>query len=75
MRSFVYTAHRADGDEVIRAEVQAESESAAAKVLMGQGMFPISIEPKESAGFSRKLVLAVEYQPKIELSSPDSCRL
>lgn len=54
MRSFVYTAHRADGDEVIRAEVQAESESAAAKVLMGQGLFPISIEPKESAGFLQK---------------------
>ena len=54
MRSFVYTAHRAEGDQVIKAEVQAESESAAAKVLMGQGLFPISIEPKESAGFFKK---------------------
>jgi type IV pilus assembly protein PilC len=46
MLTYTYTAHKNDSGELISAEVQAENESAAAKVLMAQGMFPIAIEEK-----------------------------
>jgi type II secretory pathway component PulF len=48
MLTYTYTAHKNDSGEIIKAEIQAENESAAAKVLMGQNMFPISIEEKGS---------------------------
>ncbi|HEY2004240.1 MAG TPA: type II secretion system F family protein [Candidatus Saccharimonadia bacterium] len=46
MLTYIYTAHKDDTGEIIKAEVQAENERAAAKLLMSQGMFPISIDPK-----------------------------
>lgn len=52
MQTFLYSAHK--DDDVIKAEVQAETESAAAKLLMSQGLFPISITPKEGAGLFAK---------------------
>lgn len=54
MQTFLYSAHKGDTDEVVKAEVQAETESAAAKLLMSQGLFPISIDPKEGASFLSK---------------------
>lgn len=54
MLTFVYTAHRTDTGEVVKAEVQAENERAAAKLLMAQGMFPISIEDKGKSGLLAK---------------------
>jgi type IV pilus assembly protein PilC len=54
MLTFVYTAHKSDTEEIVKAEVQAENEAAAAKLLMSQGLFPISIDNKESSGFLAK---------------------
>lgn len=57
MQTFVYKAHRADSNEIVTAEVQAETESAAAKLLMAQQMFPVSIVPKDKAGMLDSLGL------------------
>ena len=46
MLTYTYSAHKTDTGEIITAEVQAENERAAAKLLMSQGLFPISIDPK-----------------------------
>lgn len=54
MQTFVYRAHRSDTGENIKAEVQAESEKAASKLLMSQGLFPISIDPKNESGIFSK---------------------
>ncbi len=50
MLTFVYSAHRSETGEIVKAEVQAESEKAAAKLLMGEGLFPISIDQKSESG-------------------------
>jgi type IV pilus assembly protein PilC len=52
MLTFVYTAHK--DDETVKAEVQAENEQAAAKLLIAQGLFPISIESKNDTGLLAK---------------------
>ncbi len=54
MITFVYTAHKTETGETVKAEVQAENERAAAKLLVAQGLFPISIDPKDGAGFLAK---------------------
>lgn len=46
MLTYLYTAKRLNG-ELIKAEVQAESEGSAAKLLIAQQLMPISIEPKD----------------------------
>lgn len=46
MITYTYTAHRNDTGQTVKADVEAENEQAAAKLLMSQGMFPISIVPK-----------------------------
>jgi type IV pilus assembly protein PilC len=53
--TFNYTAYRNDTGEVLKAQVQAESQAAAAKLLTGQGLFPISIESAEEVGLLAKL--------------------
>lgn len=55
MITYVYEAKRRDTGEHVRAEVQADSEQAAAKLLMSQNLFPISIESKEEQGFLSKI--------------------
>jgi len=55
MITYAYTAKRADSDELIKAEVQAENPSEAAKLLMTQGLFPITIVDSESNGFLSQL--------------------
>lgn len=47
MITYIYNAKRNDTGAQVTAEVQAESERAAAKLLMGQGLFPVSIKKKE----------------------------
>ncbi len=64
MLTFVYTAHKNETAEIVKAEVQAENEQAAAKLLMAQGLFPISIENKESAGLLAKSGLGNRVKPK-----------
>ncbi len=54
MITFVYTAHKTETGEMVKAEVQAENEKAAAKLLVSQNLFPISIEPKNSTGLLAK---------------------
>lgn len=51
MITFNYTAYRNDTGELLKAQVQAESQTAAAKLLTAQGLFPISIESAEEVGF------------------------
>ncbi len=54
MLTFVYTAHKTETGELVKAEVQAENERSAAKLLMSQGLFPISIDNKAGGGFLAK---------------------
>src|SRR5476651_2271125 len=54
MVTFIYTAHKTETGENVKAEVSAENEAAAAKLLVSQGLFPISIEPKDKAGLLAK---------------------
>lgn len=56
MLTYNYTAQNKAG-EMVKAEVQADSTSAAAKLLIAQGLFPISIEDKEKSGTFGKLNL------------------
>ncbi len=50
MLTYTYTAHRTDSGDIVQAEVQAENEQSAAKVLMAQGLFPVNIEAKGKSG-------------------------
>ncbi len=54
MITFLYTAHKTDSGETVKAEVQAETESAAAKLLISQGLFPITVVAKNEAGLLAK---------------------
>lgn len=54
MITFIYSAQKSDSGELVKAEVQAENEQAAAKVLVAQGLFPISIEEKDGKNFLAK---------------------
>jgi type IV pilus assembly protein PilC len=47
MITYVYTARNINTGEQVKAEVQAESDKAAAKLLMAQSLVPISIEAKD----------------------------
>jgi type IV pilus assembly protein PilC len=46
MQTFTYSAHKTESGDTVKAEVQAENEREAAKLLMSQGLFPISIDLK-----------------------------
>jgi type II secretory pathway component PulF len=51
--TYTYTAHQGGkGGKVVTAEVQAENERAAAKLLTSQGLFPIEIKPKEEKSWN-----------------------
>ncbi len=54
MLTFTYTAHKNETGELVKAEVQAENEQAAAKLLMSQGLFPISIDDNAKVGLLAK---------------------
>lgn len=47
---YSYVAKNTETDQIVRAEVQAENEQAAAKLLIGQKLFPITIEVKGEGG-------------------------
>ena len=64
MQTFNYVAHKNENGEIIKAEVQAENEQAAAKLLMSQGLFPIDIESKAAAGFLAKNGIGNRVSPK-----------
>jgi type IV pilus assembly protein PilC len=44
MQTFTYTARDTASNKVVKSTVQAESERAAAKLLIGQGMTPLSVQ-------------------------------
>lgn len=50
MITYVYTAKQMDGGQTVSAEVQADSEQSAAKLLIAQNLAPISILPKTQGG-------------------------
>lgn len=51
MLSYTYTARDPATGNKIKAEVQAENEAAAAKLIQGEGLAPIEIKPLGSSGF------------------------
>lgn len=53
MVTYTYTAKHLQTGEMVKAEVSAENELAAAKLLNSQQLFPISIEPKSEAGLAK----------------------
>jgi type IV pilus assembly protein PilC len=64
MQTFQYTASKKDTSEVVKAEVEAENERAAAKLLMTQGMFPISIDLKGQGNTLERIGLGDRVRPK-----------
>lgn len=54
MLTYVYTAHKTETGTIVKAEVQAESEGSAAKLLISQGLFPISIVNKDKSSLLSK---------------------
>jgi type IV pilus assembly protein PilC len=64
MQTFQYTASNKDTSEVVKAEVEAENERAAAKLLMTQGMFPISIDLKGQGNTLERIGLGDRVRPK-----------
>lgn len=50
MKKFIYEARDSASDKVVKSMVQAESEQAAAKVLMEQGFTPLSIQAEDERG-------------------------
>lgn len=55
MLTYAYTAKDLKTGELINAEVQADSQSSAAKLLIDQGLFPISVIDKAEAGWQNKV--------------------
>ena len=54
MNEYIYTAKDQNG-EVVKAKVEATSQSDAAKILVGQNLFPIDIRSPEEAGLKVRL--------------------
>lgn len=63
MRSFNYIA-RDQSAQVVKAEVQAENQSAAVRLLQEQGLAPISITPQDSGGQLSRLLEKVTKRVK-----------
>lgn len=53
MLTFQYEARNPKTGDKVKAQVQADSESAAAKLIQQQGFTPISIKAEKSSGFNR----------------------
>jgi type IV pilus assembly protein PilC len=66
MLTFIYTARDTASNKRIKSTVQAESQKAAAKLLMGQGMIPIDIiEQSEAGGPFDKLLNRVSTKDRV----------
>lgn len=64
MINYVYTAKHTETGEVVKAEVQAENEQSAAKLLVSQKLFPIDIQNKENSRFGTKLKVGTGVRTK-----------
>lgn len=51
MREFTYISKNKDG-EIVKGKLEAQDESAAAKLLTSKGLFPVSLDAKEKSSFS-----------------------
>lgn len=67
MLTYVYTAHKPETGIIVKAEVQAESEGSAAKLLISQGLFPITIVNKGNAGLLAKSGLGKRVPTKARI--------
>lgn len=65
MQSFRYKARHNTSGEMQEAEVKAESEQAAAKLLIGQGLIPVEIKPADASGKLSKLKGRIKAKDKI----------
>jgi type IV pilus assembly protein PilC len=66
MLTFVYTARDTTTNKVIHSTVQAESERAAAKLLMGQGIIPLEIvEQGKKSNFLAKFTNRIRAKDRI----------
>ncbi len=66
MLNFVYTARDTTTNKVVHSAVQAESERAAAKLLMGQGIIPLEIiEQGKKANFLSKFTNRIRAKDRI----------
>lgn len=66
MKKFNYQAKDTSSNKVVRATVQADSENAAAKLLIAQGFTPLDIqEANEDAGFFRRLTGRITTKDKV----------
>lgn len=66
MLTFVYTARDTGTNKVIHSTVQAESERAAAKLLMGQGIIPLEItEQGKKSNFLAKFTNRIRAKDRI----------
>src|ERR1700722_20941561 len=54
MQTFIYSAHKLESGEEVKDEDQAENEREASKLLMAQGLFPVSLDAKVDAGILTK---------------------
>lgn len=66
MKKFEYQARDTSADKLVKATVQAESENAAAKLLMAQGFVPLDIkELDENASFLSRLTGRITAKDKV----------
>lgn len=66
MNKYVYEARDSASNKIVKSTVQAESESAAAKLLTSQGFTPLKIELEdEKGGFLKKLTSRITTKDKI----------
>jgi len=66
MKKFNYEARDQNSNKVVKSTVQADSENAAAKLLIGQGFIPLNIkEQSEDGGIIAKLKGRITVKDKI----------
>lgn len=66
MKRYVYEARDSASDKIVKSAIQADSESAAAKLLMAQGFVPLHITPAdEREGLFQKLSNKITTKDKI----------
>ena len=66
MRKFAYEARDQSNNSIVKAEVQADSETSAARLLTAQGMTPLKIrELSDDEGFFARLTGRITPKDKI----------
>lgn len=68
MNSFIYTARDIRTGQKIQAEVQAENEGAAARLLTDRGLAPLEIKPKKEASSHLSIMRRIPVKHKVIFS-------